>query len=197
MRHVAEIPGYTYGSEDSARSPVTLAELDKLKATVMFTEDDAAALRMAGEVLEDHVGDVLDAWYDFVSSTPHLAALFSTPSGEPIEHYLDRVKSRFEQWVLDTCRRPFDQEWLDYQEEIALRHTHEKKNVTDDAASVDNISLRYIIAFIYPITFTMRQFLARKGHSSDDVENMHNAWFKAVTLTAVLWSRPYVRGDDW
>lgn len=192
-----EIPGYTYGTDDSARSPVTSEELDKLKATVMFTEDDAEALRMAGDVLEDQVGNILDAWYDFVSSTPHLAAFFSTPSGEPIQHYLDRVKSRFEQWVLDTCRRPFDQEWLDYQEEIALRHTHEKKNVTDDAASVDNISLRYIIAFIYPITATMRNFLANKGHSEDEVEKMHDAWFKAVTLTAVLWSRPYVRGEDW
>ncbi|WP_285730449.1 protoglobin domain-containing protein [Nocardiopsis sp. ATB16-24] len=191
------IPGYAYGSDEAARSPVGLEELDRLKATVMFTEEDERALRMAGDVLEDQTQDVLEVWYGFVSSHPHLVAYFSTPDGEPIQEYLDRVRSRFAQWILDACRRPYDQTWLDYQEEIALRHTHEKKNTADGADSVDNISLRYIIAFIYPITATMREFLGKKGHSAEQVEAMHQAWFKAVTLHVALWSRPYVRDDDW
>ena len=86
---------------------------------------------------------------------------------------------------------------MDYQEEIGLRHTPEKKNTTDDVNSVNNISLRYVIAFIYPITATMRDFLGKKGHSAEQVEAMHQAWFKAVTLTVTLWSRPYVRNDLW
>lgn len=191
------IPGYTYGSDESARSPLGLEDLDKLKATVMFTSDDEQALRMAGGVLEDQVHDVLDVWYGFVASHPHLVAYFSTPDGEPIQEYLDRVRTRFAQWILDTCRRPFDQSWLDYQEEIGLRHTHEKKNTADGVDSVDNISLRYIVAFIYPITATMRDFLANKGHNDEQVDAMHQAWFKAVTLTVILWSRPYVRDGDW
>lgn len=193
----ATIPGYAYGSDEAARSPVGLEELDRLKATVMFTEDDERALRMAGDVLEDQTEDVLDTWYGFVSSHPHLVAYFSTPDGEPIQKYLDRVRSRFSQWILDACRRPYDQTWLDYQEEIALRHTHEKKDTADGVDSVDNIPLRYIIAFIYPITATMRDFLGKKGHSTEQVEAMHQAWFKAVTLHVALWSRPYVRDDDW
>lgn len=191
------VPGYNYGTEESARSPVGLDDLDKLKATVMFDSNDEQALEMAGDVLADQVGDVLDTWYGFVANHPHLLAYFSTPSGEPIQEYLDRAKPRFEQWILDTCRRPFDQTWLDHQEEIALRHTHEKKNTADNVDSVDNISLRYVIAFIYPITATMRDFLAKKGHSDEQVEAMYQAWFKAVTLTVALWSRPYVRGNDW
>lgn len=190
-------PGYTYGTDGSARSPVGPEELDKLKASVLFTSDDEQALRLAGEVLEDQVKDVVEAWYGFVASHPHLVAYFSTPDGQPIQEYLDRVRPRFEQWVLDTCRRPFDQAWLDYQEEIALRHTREKKNTTDGVGSVDNIPLRYLIAFVYPITATMRDFLAKKGHSNEQVEAMHQAWFKAVTLHVALWSRPYVRDDRW
>lgn len=193
----ATIPGYTYGADQPARSPVGEEELDKLKATVLFTSDDEQALRLAGDVLEGQVGDVLDAWYGFVADHPHLVAYFSTPGGEPIQEYLDRVRPRFEQWVLDTCRRPYDQAWLDYQEEIAQRHTHEKKTTTDGVNSVDNISLRYIIAFIYPITATMRGFLAKKGHSDEQVEAMHQAWFKAVTMQVALWARPYVRDGDW
>ena len=191
------IPGYTYESSGKATSPVGAEDLDKLKTTLMFTEDDEQALRLAGDVLEDQVEDVLDVWYGFVADHPHLVAYFSTPEGEPIQEYLDRVRPRFSQWILDTCRRPYDQTWLDYQEEIGLRHTPEKKNTADDVNSVNNISLRYVIAFIHPITATMRDFLGKKGHSAEQVEAMHQAWFKAVTLTVALWARPYVRNDLW
>ncbi|UOE19811.1 protogloblin ApPgb [Thermobifida halotolerans] len=191
------VPGYAYGSAELPRSPVGLEELDRLKATVMFTRDDAEALRLAGDVLEDQVEDVLDVWYGFVADHPHLLAYFSTPDGQPIQAYLDRARQRFGRWILDTCRRPYDRSWLDYQEEIALRHTHEKKNTADGVDSVDNIPLRHVIAFIYPITATVRPFLARKGHSAEQVEAMYQAWFKAVTLQVALWSRPYVRDGDW
>ncbi|MFH8385800.1 protoglobin domain-containing protein [Kitasatospora sp. NPDC018058] len=56
--------------------------------------------------------------------------------------------------------------------------------------------LRYPIAFIHPITATMRPFLAAKGHAEEEVEAMHQAWFKAVTLPVSLWSRPYA-GAAW
>lgn len=191
------IPGYTYGTEQVAKSPIGLEDLNKLKTTVMFTSADEEALRMAGDVLEDQVEDVLDVWYGFVADHPHLLAYFSTSDGHPIQEYLDRVRERFGQWILDTCRRPYNQEWLDYQQEIALRHTPEKKNVTDNANSVDNIPLRYVIAFIYPVTATLRPFLAKKGHSADQVEAMYQAWFKSVTMQIALWSQPYTRDGYW
>lgn len=34
---------------------------------------------------------------------------------------------RFLRWVEDACVRTYDQEWLDYQHEIALRHHRSKK----------------------------------------------------------------------
>ncbi|WP_218018376.1 protoglobin domain-containing protein [Nocardia amikacinitolerans] len=54
-----------------------------------------------------------------------------------------------------------------------------------------HIPLRYLIAFIYPITATIRPFLAAGGHDDDQVEAMYQAWFKAVTLQIALWSQPY------
>jgi hypothetical protein len=191
------ISGYTYGTGEVATSPLSLEDLERLKQAVLFTEDDAQALRQAGEVLADQVDDVLDVWYGFVASHPHLVYYFTGPDGQPNAGYLGAVRERFGRWILDTCSRPYDRAWLDYQEEIGLRHHRTKKNVTDGVQSVPNIDLRYIIALIYPITATMRPFLAKKGHSPEEVERMHQAWFKSVVLQAALWSRPYVKDGDF
>jgi hypothetical protein len=192
MESAAAIPGYAYGSDEAARSPVSGEDLDLLKQTVLFGPDDERSLRLAGEVLDDQVDDLLDVWYGFVASHPHLVRYFADAEGRPIDEYLARVRARFGQWVHDLCGRPWDQVWLDYQEEIARRHTDAKKNRTDDAEGApDEIPLRYLVAFVYPITATVREFLAKKGHSEEEVEAMHQAWFKAVTLSVALWSRPY------
>jgi Protoglobin len=193
-RRAGEIPGYGYGAPDTARSPLSMGDLDLLKETVLFTEEDEHYLRMAGEVLEDQTEDVLGVWYDFVASHPHLVRYFSDDEGNADEEYLGRVRERFKQWILDTCERPYDQEWLDYQQEIALRHTRAKKNQTDGAQEApDYVPLRYMVSFVYPITATIRPFLENKGHAGEEVEKMHQAWFKSVVLQVALWSQPYAK----
>ncbi len=191
------IPGYTYGQPTAAHSPLSAQEFDLLKQTVLWSEEDERYLRMAGDVLADQVEDVLDLWYGFVGSHPHLLHYFTGPDGKPIDIYLSRVRARFGQWILDTCRRPYDQAWLDYQEEIALRHHSTRKNQTDQVNAPPIVPLRYMIAFIYPITATIRGFLAKKGHSAEEVERMHLAWFKSIVLQVALWSRPYAREGEF
>lgn len=192
---MTNIAGYTYGSVP--QSPVTLKDLEKLKQAVLFTAEDAKYLKMAGEVLKDQIDAVLDLWYGFVGSHPHLVYYFSGPDGKPDANYLAAVRKRFGQWIIDTCTRPYDQTWLNYQHEIGLRHHRTKKNQTDGVRSVPHIPLRYLIAFIYPITATIKPFLAKKGHSPDDVDKMHQAWFKSVTLQVALWSYPYAKDGDF
>jgi len=193
----SQIPGYNYGSKDLPKAPYGLEDLEQLKKAVMFTDEDERYLRMAGEVLKDQVEQVLDLWYGWVGSNPHLVYYFSTPKGEPIKEYLEAVRKRFGQWIRDTCGRRFDQEWLNYQYEIGLRHHRKKKNRVDGVRSVEHIPLRYMIAFIYPISATIKPFLAKKGHSPDEVEKMHQAWTKAVVLSVCLWSHPYAKEGDW
>ncbi len=191
-----EIPGYTYGEVPDA--PVSDGEFELLKKTVMMGEDDLKYLKMAGEVLKDQVDDILDLWYGWVGSNEHLVYYFGDKaSGEPIKEYLDRVRERFGQWILDTCFRGYDRDWLNYAYEVGLRHHRTKKNVTDNVDSVEHIPLRYLIAFIYPITATIKPFLRKKGHSDDEVEKMFNAWFKSVVLQVCIWSHPYARDGDW
>jgi hypothetical protein len=185
------IPGYTYGTGEVARSPLTLEQLEELKQTVLLDDDDLAALRRSREILADQVDDVLDTWYGFVGSHPHLLRFFShRDTGEPIASYLERVRARFGQWILDTAAADYDQAWLDYQHEIGRRH-NTAKNRTDGADSTPSIDLRYVIALAYPITATLRPFLEKGNTSADDIDRMHEAWRKSILLQVALWSQAY------
>jgi len=193
-----QIAGYTFGTDEAAKSPITDQEFELLKETVTFTDGDVRYLRMAGEVLEDQIDDLLDVWFDFMSSRPHLAHYFSGPDEEMDLNYVSAVRLRYGQWIRDTCAANYDRAWLDYQEEIALRHTRFKKNQTDNALSpVEHIPLRYLLAFIYPTTAMVKPLLANKGHSAEDVERMYEAWSKSIILQVTLWSRPYTRPGDF
>jgi Protoglobin len=190
----AKIPGYTYGQKSVARAPYTVKDLESLKKTLLFGEDDLKALRQSRAILEGQTDAILDVWYGFVASTPELVESFkNTKTGKPDAAYLAAVRRRFGQWILDTADANYDQTWLDYQYEIGLRHTRAKKNRTDKAPSVAQVNFRYIPALTIPITTTLKPFLAKGGASAADVERMHAAWVKAVLLQSILWSYPYVR----
>jgi hypothetical protein len=80
-----------------------------------------------------------------------------------------------------------DQAWLDYQQEIGLRHTPAKRNMTDRAATPPQVPLRYLIAFMAPVMETVRHQLQSKGLAPADVDRLHAAWTKAVILSIALW----------
>jgi len=193
-----EIPGYTYGQPSVQPSPVSMEDLERIQACLLWSDEDVQALRRAGEILGPRKEEILDVWYGFVASQPHLLAYFSRPDG-PSQEYLQRVRARFGRWIEDTCRAEYDQRWLDYQEEIAQRH-FTRKNQTDGAAAEGTppyIHWRYINALVYPIYATVRPFLEQGGEPPEMVEKMHQAWLKAVLLQATLWARPYAKNEAW
>ncbi len=198
MTETAKIAGYTYGTGAVTRSPVTLAEFELMKKSVLFGDEDAKYLRLSHDVVKDQVEAILDVWYGFVGSNPHLLASFTGKSdGKPVTDYLDMVRKRFGQWILDTSRADYDQKWLDYQHEIGLRHHRTKKNRTDGAASTNNVPFRDLFLLIFPVTFTLKPFLAKQGHSPEDIEKMYAAWVKSCLLQVTLWSHPYVKDGDF
>ena len=157
-----------------------------------FTEEDEHSLRLAGDVLADQTRKIVEHWRSgIIAGIPNLARHSRTPEGQPIPEYLEKSNLRFQQWILDTCLRPYDQDWINYQEEIALRHTSLKKNKVDGVQSTPHVPLRDIIAFIAVINETIKPYLAAKGHSSEEVEKMHLAWCRSLQLQVALWSRPY------
>ncbi|MGE0547401.1 MAG: protoglobin domain-containing protein [Kofleriaceae bacterium] len=192
------IAGYTFGSPSLARSPVSLADFDLMKKSALFGDEDVKYLKMSHEVLKDQVEAILDVWYGFIGGSPHLVESFTRPSdGQPIGDYLGGVRRRFGQWILDTAQANYDQRWLDYQHEIGLRHHRAKKNKTDNVPSTAIVPFRYLFAVIFPVTHTLKPFLAKKGHSSEDVDRMHAAWVKSCLLQMTLWTQPYVIAGDF
>jgi hypothetical protein len=192
------IPGYTMGQKSLAKAPFTLADLESLKKTLLFTEEDIRYLRMSRAILADQHEAILDVWYGFVASTPELVVYFkNNKTGAPDAAYLGAVRKRFGQWIADTADANYNQAWLDYQYEIGLRHTTAKKNKTDKADSVPLVNFRYLSALTIPVTTTLKPFLAKKGASAADVEKMHAAWVKSVLMQFILWSYPYVKDGQF
>jgi hypothetical protein len=196
MKKLAEqISGYTYGA--AGTSPVSLQDLENLKISVGWTEEDERYRHMAGEVLSDQTKPLVDHWRrEIIGGIPNLSRHSRAPGGEPIPDYSAKSGLRFEHWVLDTCFRSYDQDWLNYQHEIALRHTSLKKNTTDGVNSTPYVPLRDIIAFVAVMNQTIKPYLAAKGHAAEDVEKMHRAWTKSLQLQIALWAQPY-SNTEW
>jgi len=165
MQNVGQdIPGYSYGKSEVGPSRLSLADLERLKISTGFTERDRQSLLLAGEVLADQTEKIVAQWRSgIIASIPHLARHSRSPEGDPLPDYLAKSNLRFQQWIVDTCTKPYDQDWLNYQQEIALRHTAVKKNQTDGVHS-----------------------------TLEDVERMHLAWCKSMQLQMALWVGPYI-----
>lgn len=195
--HPEQIPGYTYGTDDAAPSPLTMQDLERLKAVVGLTPDDEQALREAAETLADQADDMVTAWRTRLGDLPFMRPYSGHPDGTPNPEYGAASKPRFDRFVIDACTRPLDQDWLNYQQEIGLRHTRAKKNVTDHADSLDHIPLRYLLAFTAVVITTARDYLAAKGAPPEQVDRMHAAFTKSVMLHVTVWTRPYADAPWW
>lgn len=192
-----QIAGYSYGTSEVVKSPVSIEQLESLKTSAGFTQEDERYLRLAGEVLQGQTKQIVAHWRSgIIASIPHLARHSRTPDGEAIPEYLAASNLRFEQWILDTCLRPYDQDWIDYQQEIATRHTSLKKNKVDGVNSTPYVPLGDVIAFVAVMNETIKPYLAAKGHSPEDVQRMHLGWCKSMQMQLALWLAPYAEARN-
>lgn len=189
--------GYDFASPDLERSPITMEELRHLEYAVGWTARDTDILKRLGGVIGDHAEAIVDAWRNVIGGDPELARWFVGPDGKPDDRYKARVKQRFVQWVRDVCFRPHDRSWLDYQDEIGKRHTAQKKNQTDGAATPSLVPLRYLIAFTAIVVNSIRPFARECGAREADLDDFQHAWSKAVLLEIAIWSRPYAQTGAW
>ena len=170
-----------------------MSDLESLKTSVGFTDQDEQFLHLAGEVLADQTKQIVEHWrIGIIASIPNLARHSQTLAGDSIPGYLAQSNLRFQQWILDTCFRPYDQDWLNYQQEIALRHTSLKKNRADGVRSSTYVPYRDIVAFVAVLNETIRPYMAAKRHDEQQVEGMHRAWQKSLQMQIALWAKPYL-----
>ena len=139
---------------------------------------------------------MVDSWRALIASQSHLTQWFLAPDGKPDEEYKAAVKRRFVRWVIDVATRPHDHAWRDYQEEIGLRHTPEKKNKTDTRHTPPLVPLRYLLAFV-PVVTRVRQFFESAIADRAQLDAIEHAWTKAVHLHVTLWARPFTGDGLW
>lgn len=190
------IAGYDFGTSASARSPLTFEELSQVEQAVGWTREDEHLLSKHAELFRSQAEEMVGSWRAVIGAQPHLAQWFAGPDGKPDEEYKGRVKLRFVQWVVDVATRPHDRAWLDYQEEIGLRHTPAKKNRTDGGHTPPLVPLRYLLAFV-PVVTEVRRFLSAGIADAAELEAVERAWTKAVHLHVTLWCRAYTREGLW
>lgn len=194
MTDAMTLPGYDYGAPNVPRSPVTLVELRELCELIRFGDEDVHRLNAIGEVLEPRLMAFMEQLMQWTG--PIALTSVIDEKGDIDQAYLEAAHARFARGFLDTCRRTFDQAWLDYQQEVGLRHHRTKKNRTDNARATAHIPFRWMVAFLEPTVETMRAFLTPWVPAAD-LDSLVAAWRKAMLLQVVLYSRAYVPDDDW
>jgi hypothetical protein len=189
-------PGYDFGTRQSAESPLTDEDLRNLEQTMGWTDDDRNILLKHSALFQQQAEPMVDSWRSVIGAQPHLAHWFLGPDGKPDDDYKARVKRRFVQWVVDVAVRPHDRAWLNYQEEIGLRHTPAKKNLTDGKQTPPLVPLRYLLGFI-PVVLPIRRFFSASISNNEELTRLEAAWTRAVLLHITLWSRPYATEGLW
>jgi len=191
-----EIPGYNFGAPEVAQSPLSSEDLLHLEQTLGWTLADEQLLRKHAVLFEAQAEHMVDSWRAVIGAQPHLAHWFVGPDGQPDDEYKVRVRRRFVRWVVDVATRPHDRAWLNYQEEIGLRHTPAKKNKTDSRHTPPVVPLRYLWAFV-PVVTEVRSFFESAISDSAELTALERAWTKAVHLHVVLWTRAYTSEGLW
>jgi hypothetical protein len=191
-----QIPGYDFGTRKSAESPLSDDDLRNLEQTIGWTGEDRAILFKHAALFQQQAEVMVDSWRSVIAAQPHLAHWFVGPDNKPDDDYKARVKRRFVQWVIDVALRPHDRAWLNYQEEIGLRHTPAKKNLTDGKRTPPVVPLRYVLGFI-PVVLPIRKFFSDAISDTTELARLEAAWTRAVLLHITLWSRPYTAEGLW
>jgi Protoglobin len=184
----AGLKGYDYGAVP--RSPVTWAEFEDLKRVVGFDERDQELLLRAGEHIAPRLDELLGHWFGQLGGW-----IQATFAGRDVERYSAAAGARFARGVLDGFTRTYDQDWLDYQNEIGLRHSRATKNRTDAVNSVPVVPLRHVIASIQVLSDIPDKFL--DNFSSADAAGIRTAWSRSLLLQVALWTRSYATAEDW
>jgi Protoglobin len=191
-----QIPGYDFGTPRSAASPLSDEDLHNLEHAVGWSDADRDILLKHAALFRLHAEEMVDSWRSVITAQPHLAHWFVRPDGKSDDDYKARVKRRFVQWVIDVAVRPHDRDWLNYQEEIGLRHTPAKKNLTDAAHTPPLVPLRYLLGFV-PVVLPLRSFFRDSIQNDAELSRLEAAWIRAVLLHITLWSRPYTAPGLW
>lgn len=146
---MSQTPGYMYGDRKLVQSPVSLEDLAKLKATLLWSDKDHALLKRAGEVLIPRADRVLDVWYGFVGSLDHLLVSFSDHQGNPNADYLAAVRRRFAVWKPICVRANTTRNGSTTRTKLPFGTPRPRKTKLTESTQ----PMRFISATLWPLSF--------------------------------------------
>ena len=101
-------------------------------------------------------------------------------------------------WRVTCSRIKLSRSWITgvaKSSEVSRTSVAAAKNQADGVHSTQYVPLRGIIAFIVVMNKTIKPYLSAKGHTEEDVENMHRAWTESLQLQVALWAQPYANSE--
>ena len=168
-------------SEESGRYFRYLAEF------IGFTPDDAETIRRTKPIIEKHVGEIVDKFYEHLLRYPPTRKVFLKPDGSIDEPYLElRMRHQANFW-LRTAQGVFDDEYASYIDYVGKAHT------SRGADPHVYIAERYVIGQVGFISHALNEALSKElRHVDEDFElRAIDAWHKLMMLLLELLSRAY------
>ncbi len=193
-----QIKGYVYGKAEVPKAPISKEELKLLLDSALWTQEDEENRKIIGEVIKENMSDMLNQIVSYFGSRDYLIYYFKDERGETTEtEYVNNTVDRLAQWLLDICFRPIDENFVNYQYLIGIRHTFDGKGKADNVKTIPHIPMRYMITCIFPVTAVIRSFLERKFDDPKIVEKLYDTWFKLQVITTAFFCAHYTKEGWW
>ncbi|MFB6455767.1 protoglobin domain-containing protein [Chitinophaga sp. Hz27] len=171
------------GETDGTHPAISLRELILLKRLLLYTRKDEELLKQVAPVLKQSATGILRQWYTFIMADNYLAQYFKDIKDEDAF-----MISSMAQWL---------NQLLDIQDGPHWDMLEKKIKEGDSLnMSLDPALLRYIVAFAYPVINAGNEVLSAAGYKGAILSNMQLAWYKAVTLSVVIWAYPFKQSKN-
>jgi len=198
VQYKSEIKGYIYGKPEVPKAKITIQEFQLMLDSVLWTKEDEENRKILGEIIKENMNDILNAIVNYFGSKEYLLYYFKDKTGTTtVSEYVNNTVDRLAQWLLDLCFRPLDENFINYNYLIGLRHTEIEKGKADNVGTIPHIPLRYMVTCVFPITAVLKSFIEKKVDDPVIVDKLYHTWFKLQVITTALFLIPYTKEGWW
>jgi nitrite reductase/ring-hydroxylating ferredoxin subunit/hemoglobin-like flavoprotein len=169
------------GAADSGRYFRYMAEF------VGFTADDAAVIQQTKPVIENHLADIVEAFYAHLLRYPPTRSLFLKKDGSLDKDYLELRMRHLTNFWLRTASGVYDDDYARFVDYVGRAHTSHGADPTIYVAE------RYVIGQVGFVQHAISEVLAKELRPTDSAfaHRAEEAWDKLMMVILEMLSRAY------
>jgi signal transduction histidine kinase len=152
--------------------------LEEMKRYVGFTADDAAMLASLASVVEPHLPQLADRFYEQIPSHSEAAAVFTGGEAQ-----IARLKLTLQRWARGLFSGVYDDAYAQERFRIGYRHVQIR------------LAQRYVIAAMHGVALFLRELLDREIGDDDRRRRAHNSLDRIIVLDLGLICEAYFEGS--